>query len=171
MMRILLSACLLGLSTPYHGNPGKPWREGWNTLIESALSLGIELLPVCPEQLGGLPTPRPPSELQTSASEILSGRGVVLNSQGVDVTRAFVEGAHQTLLIAQRLRATGAIFKSRSPSCGFGNIYSGRFDSVLIDGHGITSALLLENGIDLWESGDFFTLWQQFPNFSFLYKR
>jgi uncharacterized protein YbbK (DUF523 family) len=93
---------------------------------------------VCPEQLGGLPTPRPPAER-------LGGR--VLSNDGTDVTNAFVRGAEQTLLLARTLGCQTAILKARSPSCGHGRIYDGAFSGTLIPGSGVTAELLTNNGI------------------------
>jgi len=97
-------------------------------------------IPVCPEQLGGLTTPRLPSEIRN---------GRVFSSEGRDVTPEFEKGAAAVLQIAKEYGCTKAILKARSPSCGKGQIYDGTFSGKLVDGNGKTTALLLENGIEV----------------------
>lgn len=169
--RLLISACLLGLTTSYHGRPDPAWNQGWAELITKALEAGLEFIPVCPEQLGGLSTPRPPAELQDAAAAILSGTGKITTNQGADVTAEFLLGSQQTLLIAQRLSVSGGIMKSRSPSCGFGKVHSGRFDGTFIDGDGITSRQLADAGFKIWESNDFFERWKELSGFQFIKHR
>lgn len=128
---ILVSACLLGLRCRYNAEPVTSERV-------LALAETHTLIPVCPEQLGGLPTPRPPAERL--------GERVVSND-GTDVTSAFVRGAEETLLLARTLGCKTAILKARSPSCGHGRIYDGSFTGKLIPGSGVTAELLAKNGI------------------------
>lgn len=128
---ILISACLLGLRCRYNAEPVTNERV-------LALAKTHTLIPVCPEQLGGLPTPRPPAERL--------GERVVSND-GTDVTNAFVRGAEETLLMARTLGCKTAILKARSPSCGHGRIYDGSFTGALIPGSGVTAELLTKNGI------------------------
>ena len=104
----------------------------------SALAERYTLVPVCPEQLGGLQTPRPPSER-------LGGR--VRTQSGADVTAQFSRGAAQALYLAQRFGCVKALMKERSPSCGSGSIYDGSFRGRLTDGFGVAAELLLANGI------------------------
>ena len=127
----LVSACLLGLRCRYDG--GSNERPQVVALLDQEI-----LIPVCPEQLGGLPTPRP-------ASEIVSGR--VLTPSGEDQTDSYQRGAEETVALAQRLGITEAILKQRSPSCGCGQIYDGSFSSRVTTGDGITTALLVSHGI------------------------
>ena len=128
---ILISACLLGVNCRYNGSGG--------LLPEIAeLKTLAQLVPVCPEILGGLPTPRPPAER-------LNGR--VVNCEGGDVTDAYARGARESLALAQLLGAHSAILKERSPSCGAGEIYDGSFSHTRIPGDGVTSELLKQNGI------------------------
>ena len=166
--RLLLSACLLGLATPYHGKSGNSWEEGWRELVGDALQAGIEFIPVCPEQLGGLPTPRPPAELQAPAESIFRKAGEIVNIAGQNVTAAFLLGASQTLVLAQRLQVCCAVLKSRSPSCGVGKVYSGRFDGTLVEGDGVTAHHLAAAGFLVLESDPFLTRWRQHRDFSFL---
>lgn len=130
-MNILVSACLLGVNCRYNGEV---------KLQEDLLKLQEHhhLIPICPEQLGGLPTPRP-------ASELLNQK--VISKTGIDVTEQFNVGALESLKLAKLYHCTYAILKERSPSCGFGQIYDGSFRGTLISGNGITANLLAEHGI------------------------
>jgi uncharacterized protein YbbK (DUF523 family) len=111
---------------------------------EAVISLskrdGIELIAICPEELGGLPTPREPSEI--------SGDRVISQS-GKDVTRQFEDGAAKTLRIAKEHSCIYAVLKARSPSCSPCGVYDGSFSGKVIDGMGITARLLTENGIKI----------------------
>jgi len=127
----LCSACLLGIRCRYDGK-SKPDKK----II--GLSEKEALIPVCPEQLGGLPTPRENSEI--------NGKKVITAS-GKDVTKNFKRGAEETLKIAKLFNVKQAIFKQKSPSCGCGKIYDGTFSRKIIKGDGITTALLKKNGI------------------------
>lgn len=131
---ILVSACLLGLRCRYNAEPKTDERI-------LALAKTHPLIPVCPEQLGGLSTPRPPAERL--------GERVVCND-GTDVTGAFIRGAEETLLLAQTLGCRTAILKARSPSCGHGRIYDGTFSGALVPGSGCTAELLAKNGIRIF---------------------
>ena len=128
---ILVSACLLGVPCRYDGT-GKADER----LL--ALAKTHPLIPVCPEQLGGLSTPRPPAERNGER---------VLTQSDEDVTDAFRRGAEQTLSLARLLGCKAAILKANSPSCGSGSIYDGSFLKRLIPGEGMTAALLRQNGI------------------------
>lgn len=96
------------------------------------------LIPVCPEQLGGLTTPREPAEIRN---------GRVITKDGVDVTDAFRKGAQEALSVAGMLACTHAILKRNSPSCGRGEIYDGTFSGEKIAGDGVLASVLMENGI------------------------
>lgn len=131
----LVSACLMGLCTRYDGrcNPNK---SCINFLA------GHHWIPVCPEQLGGLATPRTPADLVGGdGHDVLAGRAAVIDANGLDVSSQFIRGARQALTIAQAQHITTALLKSRSPSCGLG------------DPVGVTAALLLENNITCREFG------------------
>jgi uncharacterized protein YbbK (DUF523 family) len=130
---ILVSACLLGIHCKYNGE------HNYNEAVVNYLK-DKNYIPVCPEQLGGLSTPRLPCE-------IIYDR--VINTQGIDVTEQFEKGAQETLTIAQLSGATTAILKSKSPSCGSRKIYDGSFSHSVIDGQGITAACLENNKIQL----------------------
>ena len=131
--RILISQCLLGVSCRYDGQ-SKPLRKD---LLEKLMEK-FELIPVCPECLGGLPIPRNPSER--------IGDRIVMKS-GEDVTAQYQRGAQQSLYMAQLFHCDTAILKQRSPSCGSGEIYDGTFSGALTPGDGVTAALLKAQGI------------------------
>ncbi|UCG10168.1 MAG: DUF523 domain-containing protein [Dehalococcoidia bacterium] len=138
----LISACLLGVKCAWSGD------ERYQDERALALARQESLVPVCPEQLGGLSTPRPPQEIQGGGGEgVLDGRCRVLNKEGVDVTGEFISGARETLKIAQQLNIREFIGKARSPSCGCGQVYDGSFSEKLVSGDGVTTALLKRNGI------------------------
>lgn len=135
-MKLLVSACLLGVNCRYNAEP--------KALPDDLLSRLLErhtVVPVCPEQLGGLTTPREPSERQ--------GARVVMRS-GRDVTAAYARGAQEALRLARQFGCTAAVLKERSPSCGHGEIYDGTFTGTRTSGDGVTAALLLENGIAVY---------------------
>ena len=130
-MKILVSACLLGINCRYCG--GGNFNDAVMELVNK-----YDIIPVCPEQMGGLSTPR-------QANEILNGR--VIEKNGKDNTQAFVRGAEEVLKIAKLLNCYHAILKQRSPSCGSSIIYDGTFSSKKIAGKGITASLLMKNQI------------------------
>ncbi|MBS6372579.1 MAG: DUF523 domain-containing protein [Lawsonibacter sp.] len=135
-MKILVSACLLGVPCRYDG-AGKAEPH-----IEKLKQRGHTLIPVCPEVLGGLPTPRPPAE------RLPDGR--VVTREGKDVTAEYRSGAEQALALARKQGCVLAVLKERSPSCGRGRIYDGTFSRTLIPGSGVAAQLLEENGIPVY---------------------
>lgn len=140
---ILVSACLIGVDCKYNGGNNKN-----DKLINYLKNKNI--VPVCPEQLGGLCTPRIPAEIVGgSATDVINGKAKVINKEGLDVTKEFLKGAYETLKICRNLGINKAILKEKSPSCGSNQVYDGSFKSNLIDGYGITAALLIKDGIDL----------------------
>ena len=140
----LISACLLGLQCAWSGDG----RYENSRAIE--LAILETLIPVCPEQLGGLPTPRAPQEIQGGTGrDVLNDKCRVINKDGQDVTREFIKGAEETLKIARQLNIKEFIAKSRSPSCGCGQIYDGTFSGRLTDGDGVTTELLRRNAIKI----------------------
>lgn len=130
-MNILISACLLGVNCRYDAT-SKTIPE-----LEELMSKHT-LIPVCPEQLGGLTTPRSPAEIKED---------LVISKDSVDVTEEFIKGAEETLKIARIYNCKYAILKERSPSCGSEKIYDGTFSKNIIDGDGFTAKLLKQNGI------------------------
>lgn len=137
----LVSACLLGINCRYDG------RNELNERV-TRLASGEFLIPICPEQLGGLGTPREPSEIVGGdGSDVLDGNARVFSRGGRDVTENFLRGAEEVLKIAKSLGAKEAILKSKSPACGCGKIHNGTFSGVLVEGDGVAAALLKRNGI------------------------
>lgn len=137
-MNILISACLLGVPCRYDG-ASKP-----NPAV-AALLARHSCIPVCPEQLGGLPTPRPPAERRGAA---------VVTQDGQDVTAQYRRGAEAVLKLARLYGCEAAVLKERSPSCGKGVIHNGLFDGGLADGDGVTARLLEANGIRVFGESD-----------------
>ncbi len=144
---VLVSACLLGVTSTYKGSFHPAWETLFRRLVPAAKAAGIVFVPICPEQLGGLPTPRPPSELQGSAEAVFDGRARVLAVDGADVTRQFIAGAEAAGHIARTLGAVGAILSEKSPSCGVHQVYDGRFGGKLIAGAGMSAFLLNRLGV------------------------
>lgn len=130
---IIVSACLAGVPCRFDGQA-----KGYEKIKELVKSEKTIL--VCPEQLGGLTTPRIPSEIKGEK---------VFSKAGIDVTPQFTRGAEITLALAKEYGCNRAILKSRSPSCGRGKVYDGTFSGRLIDGNGFTADLLLKNGIEV----------------------
>jgi len=115
---------------------------------------GRQLVSVCPEQLGGLPTPREPAEIQGGdGQDVLSGRARVRTARGRDLTDSFLRGARETLRIARECGCVGGLLKSRSPSCGVHQHYDGTFTGTLQPGPGVTAALLRRHDIVVAEAG------------------
>lgn len=138
---LLISACLLGANVKYSGD------SNYCQLLAQYQNLGL-FQPVCPECLGELAIPRPPAEIADGdGNSVLNGKAKVYDNSGRDVTKHFIKGAKTVLELARKEHIRFAILKARSPSCGSGKIYNGNFDSTLIDGDGVTSALLKQNGI------------------------
>lgn len=146
---ILVSACLLGHNCKYNGGNNKNLE-----LID--LLKDKKIISVCPEELGGLPTPRLACEIiNGTGKDVLEGNSKVLNKAGLDVTNNFLAGAKETLAEALKTGANYAILKSRSPSCGVNYIYDGSFSSNLRPGDGVTTALLRKHGIKVVSEEDY----------------
>ena len=131
---ILVSACLLGCACRYDGQC-KP-----HPLAQELAKRGLAV-PVCPEQLGGLPTPRKPSERR--------GDQVVMGD-GRDVTAEYRRGAEEALRLAELYGCRAAVLKERSPSCGCGRIYDGTFTGTLRPGDGVTAEMLKAHGMQVY---------------------
>lgn len=134
----LCSACLLGIKCRYDGKSKLDMK-----VIE--LSKKEILIPICPEQLGGLPTPREPAEQR---------RKKVITKSGEDITQNFKKGAEEVLKLAKLFGVKEAILKQKSPSCGCGKIYDGTFSGRIIKGDGVTTSLLKKNGIKVISGED-----------------
>lgn len=136
MEYILVSACLLGLGCRYDG------QEKANEAVLKLLKRkDVTLIPICPEQAGGLPTPRKPSERVGNQ---------VLTCEGGDVTEEYQKGAEAALKLTELYGCRKAILKEKSPSCGSGRIYDGTFRRILADGDGVTAELLKNHGIQVF---------------------
>ena len=138
MEKLLISSCLLGNNCRYDGNNNKLKK------LEK-LKKYYELVPVCPEVDGGLPTPRIPSEVKNNK---------VINKENEDNTSYFKKGAEIALSICKEQNITKALLKSKSPSCGSNKIYDGTFTNTIIDGDGVTAKLLKENQIQVFTEND-----------------
>ena len=138
MKKILVSACLLGEKCRYDGK-SKPC----DSVIK--LSEKFDLVPICPEVFGGLPTPRIPAEIVD---------GAVLRKDGVDVTNNYKIGAQKALDIAIQNNIKIAVLKEKSPSCGKDIIHNGKFDGELSQGNGITVNLFLKHGINVYKESE-----------------
>ena len=141
---VLVSACLLGVRCRYDG-AARPLRSFPEELA------GAEMLPVCPEELGGLPTPRPPAELVGGDGEaVLDGRARALRADGTDVTAAFLRGAELAVRLARERGVRLACLKSGSPACGAGLTHVG---GRAVPGLGVAAAALRRAGVRLIQAG------------------
>lgn len=132
---ILVSSCLAGIECRYDGK--SKGRQDIITLVETGQAIAV-----CPEELGGLPTPRPASEQREDK---------IININGLDCTKAFHKGAQKALRIALDHGVHHAILKSSSPMCGVGRIYDGSFKGSLTPGDGVFTKYLKENKIKVEE--------------------
>jgi len=143
MRPVLVSACLLGIHCRYDGGERLD-----DELGERLKREGCGAVPVCPEQLGGLPTPRPPSEItRGDGTAVLAGEAKVLAADGSDVTEQYLRGARQALCLAQRLGCRRAYLKEKSPACGVEWIRRGE---RTCRGRGVAAALLESAGIEVF---------------------
>ena len=138
-MKIAVSSCLLGINCKYNG------KANYNEEIVK-LKEKYELIPICPEVLGGLPIPRVPSEIINNK---------VINQEGMDVTKNYIEGANKALQILKDNNIKIVILKAKSPSCGKDEIYDGTFSHTIVKGNGITSKLFLDNNITVYNEFNF----------------
>ncbi len=137
---IVVSACLVGINCRYDGGNQS------NARVRRLLK-GKKFVPLCPEQLGGLPTPRSPSQIaRGNGSEVIAHCSQVISFEGKDITRQFLKGAREALKITKLSGAARAILKDRSPACGVNYIYHGK---KLVKGIGVFTALLLREGIEV----------------------
>jgi uncharacterized protein YbbK (DUF523 family) len=141
--RILISGCSAGLPCSHDG------RDRLDAGVRKILKSGAGL-PACPEQLGGMPTPRETCEIVGGdGNSVLEGTARVVTRSGRDVTEYFLAGARHTLALARRHGCRKAVLKARSPSCGRGEIYDGSFSGMLKPGDGVTATLLMREGIEV----------------------
>lgn len=139
-MNILISSCLLGQYCRYDGKT-----KTYDVIRPLLGRDDLHFIPICPEQAGGLATPRPPAERCGDR---------VVTKNGLDVTEAYERGAAAALYLARIFHCTKAILKAKSPSCGCGLIYDGTFSRTLTEGDGVTAALLKAEGIEVFSEGD-----------------
>lgn len=136
--KILVSACLAGVNCKYNGENNENGK-----IIE--LIKNKDVILVCPEQMGGLKTPRTPAERKDDK---------VITKENIDVTKEYQKGAEETLKLAQKFNIKTAVLKSKSPSCGKNKIYDGTFSHTLVDRNGVTAELLKKNGINVISSDE-----------------
>ncbi|MBL7131589.1 MAG: DUF523 domain-containing protein [Candidatus Omnitrophica bacterium] len=147
--KYIVSACLIGKNCFYDGSSS--YKPKIKDLVDSG-----EAIALCPEELGGLKTPRPPAEIFAgSAKDVLKGKAYVFNKEGKDVTISIIKGSKEFLNIAREYGVKKAILKTRSPCCGRDKIYDGTFTNRLKNGNGVTAALLLRNEIEVITDEEF----------------
>ncbi len=143
-----MSACLLGQKVRYDGSDclqNHPLLQQW-------FNEG-NIVTICPEMAGGLPTPRPPAEIQNKKSgvDVLKKIALVKTNDNQDVTDFYLQGAQKALELVKKHHIRVAILKARSPSCGSGMIYDGTFSHTLMQGEGVTAALLMQHGVQVFD--------------------
>ena len=140
----MVSACLAGINCRYDG------KSTMNSEIKELVRNG-KAIAICPEVIAGLNIPRDSCEIIATSK----GEKMVISKEKKDLTEAFMDGAQKTLAIAKTIGITTAILKSRSPSCGCGQVYNGEFNGTLKKGNGITVDVLLDNGIKVYNEENF----------------
>ena len=159
MQTVLISACLLGLQTQYNGKDclEKP-------ICQWLKEHQIVAIPMCPEQLGGFPTPRLPMEIVGGdGNAVLEGKARVINQSGQDVTEYFFKATQEVIKMARFYHPRLIILKSRSPSCGVQQTYDGSFTNTLVPGQGVITAFLRREGFSCCDETQFFS--PQFQHF------
>lgn len=149
---ILVSACLTGECCKYNG------KSNYSDEIATYLSnTSEEVMSICPEQMGGLPTPRAKAEIEggKSGEDVLRHQARVISEYGDDITSAFIDGADKVIKQIKKKNISKAVLKSKSPSCGCGYIYDGTFSGKLIPGNGVLAAILIQNGIKVMSDDQF----------------
>lgn len=150
MEKILVSACLLGEPVRYNAEKLSTHPSGLTECIQR-WQQEKRLVSVCPEVAGGLPTPRPPAEIEGGqGAAVLQSEARVVNVNGLDVTAAFRSGADVALALIRQNRIHFALLKANSPSCGNEHTYNGRFNGGKVSGQGVTAALLQEAGVQVF---------------------
>ncbi|MBM3303974.1 MAG: DUF523 domain-containing protein [Candidatus Aenigmarchaeota archaeon] len=143
----MVSACLAGKNVRYDGSSKKV--EYAENMVRRS-----EAIAICPEMKGGLPVPREQCEIVGgTGDDVLNGKAKVMTAKGEDVTAQFIEGANETLKLAQQWAVHRVIFCRKSPSCGCGKIFDGTFTGTLREGDGVTTALLKRHGIEVAREG------------------
>jgi len=143
MTRILISACLLGDPVRYDGKSKALQNHQLAALVAQGRVVGF-----CPEVAGGLPVPRPAAEIQgADGAAVIAGQARIKTASQTDVTDYFISGAKQALDLCQQHGIRIAVLTESSPSCGCKQIYDGSFTRTAFQGAGVTTALLRQNGI------------------------
>ena len=147
MQKILISACILGHRVRYDAKDNLTQNPRLQKWIDAN-----RVIKICPEMAGGLPTPRAPAEIQkqSTARDVLNGKGKILTNCQQDVSAEYITGAKRALALVQAHNIKVAILKARSPSCGTQKVYDGSFTGTLIDGNGVTAELLLQHNIKVF---------------------
>ncbi len=146
---LIVSACLIGVNCKYDGG-----NNCHTEILELYKKGGV--IPICPEQLGGLSTPRSPAEIRGgSGGDVLDGKARIITPHGDDVAEAFKRGAQESLKLAKHAGAKKAILKEKSPSCGPYFIYDGTFSGRIVAGKGVTAELFQREGIKVNSENDF----------------
>lgn len=142
---ILVSGCLLGIKCVYN-------LENREVELIKEITQYRTVIPICPEQLGGLATPRTPQCINKgSGFDVLDKKALVIDRDGINVTDNFIQGANEALKIAKLAKVKEAILKERSPSCGVTEIYNNMVDDKRkVAGSGVTASLLIRNGIEVY---------------------
>ena len=150
MPHILISSCLLNIKTQY--NEGCENYEELKTLVKEGKAIFA-----CPEQLGGLSTPRPYCTIEhgKTAADVLKGNGRVVNIDGEDRTKEYVQGAKYVLNICKTYGIDTVILKARSPACGSQQVSDGTFSKTKISGKGILAELLSQNGLVIYNEENY----------------
>lgn len=149
-MKVGISSCLAHFNCRYDGKGFNDFdlKKAENFLKQELKTDQVDFVPVCPEQLGGLTTPRIPAEIVGGdGNDVWTGKAKVITKNGINVTEQFKRGAEEVLQFAQKFNIRAFLLKEKSPSCGTNEIYSGKFDGSKLPGKGVTTALLENNGI------------------------
>ena len=150
MVRVLVSACLMGERVRYDGA-----KVPCNSAILKSWKHDGLIVTFCPEVAGNLPVPRPPAEIiKGTGADVIEKNTGVSNINGQDVTESFIKGAEKALAVARKMQITIALLKDGSPSCGKTSIYDGSFSKVRRPGNGVTTALLEKNGISVFSENE-----------------
>lgn len=139
-----ISSCLCGINCKYNG------KNNLDPIFLELVNKGLAV-PICPEQLGGLTTPRVPAEI----TKDFKGNLQVITKNNVNVTNEYILGAERALKILKSLGINKVIFRRRSPSCGYGEIYDGTFSGTITRGNGVTVDLFLKKGIEVITDEDY----------------
>jgi len=150
MVRVLVSACMMGERVRYDGT-----KVPCNSAILNSWKDEGLIVTFCPEVAGNLPVPRPPAEIiKGTGVDVIEKNTGVFNINGQDVTKSFIRGAEKALAVARKMQITVALLKDGSPSCGKTSIYDGSFSKVRRPGNGVTTALLEKNGISVFSENE-----------------